>query len=122
MGRVQENKTLEVGKARCLSEKDQESSPSTEEVTFSVEALRTAAANQKITTPEILLRVAVLSQAIKDLSRSGLDKEEARVWIMQEVISESGFSFSEICDVLGLDHELARQKILSEARNRLEDK
>jgi hypothetical protein len=51
-----------------------------------------------------------------------LDKEEARVWIMQEVISESGFSFAEICDVLGLDHELARQKILSEAKNRLEDK
>lgn len=122
MGRVQENKTLEVEKGRCLSEKDQESSPSTEEVTFSVEALRTAPANQKITTPEILLRVAVLSQAIKDLSRSGLDKEEARVWIMQEVISESGFSFAEICDVLGLDHELARQKILSEAKNRLEDK
>jgi hypothetical protein len=122
VGRVQENKTLEVEKGRCLSEKDQESSPSTEEVTFSVEALRTAPANQKITTPEILLRVAVLSQAIKDLSRSGLDKEEARVWIMQEVISESGFSFAEICDVLGLDHELARQKILSEAKNRLEDK
>ena len=107
-------------KGQSPSDINQGESKGREEITLPVEDLRTAPVNQRISTPEILLRVAVLSQAIKDLSRVGSDRDGAHLWVTGRVESEIGFSFCEICDCLGFNSELARKKVLLQAENRRE--
>lgn len=119
MGKVRENKVLRV-EAKSHSREEADRKAEAETLSLSVEALRTAPVNQKITTPEILLRVAVLGQAIKDLSRKGSDRDGARFWVMGKCTSEPGFSFQEICDCLGFDHGSVRTQLLSQAKNRRE--
>lgn len=105
-------------KGQYPSDKSQGEPKDREEIVLLVEDLRTAPVNHRISTPEILLRAAVLSQAIKDLSRVGVDRDGARLWVNGGVVSEVGFSFCEICDSLGFNPELVRKSVLLGVKNR----
>jgi hypothetical protein len=65
---------------------------------------------------EFSLRAAVLMQAILDvLHPSAAIRSEACSWIAGEVPSPSGYSFGEISDLLHIDRDAARGKLLRNA-------
>jgi len=65
---------------------------------------------------ELYVRAAVLMQAIADLVHPGeAIRAPARRWIAGELPSPRGYSFTEISDVLGIDADAARERLLSGA-------
>ena len=80
---------------------------------LSVDALKTAPAQGRASTPYTLIRAAVLSQAIKDLSSGGAEGRTALLWIEGKSPSAPGFSLAEICDALGFDSCSVKESLIS---------
>jgi hypothetical protein len=65
---------------------------------------------------ELAVRAAVMLQAIVDLSsEEGEIRKRAWLWVTGESPSPRGFSFHEIADLFGLDHDAVREAVLSKS-------
>ncbi|MBM4244498.1 MAG: hypothetical protein FJ148_11880 [Deltaproteobacteria bacterium] len=73
-------------------------------------------------TPAIRLLAAILEDACFCLHPAALvsrdTREETVAWVRGEVESAALCSFLEVCEILGLDPEAVRARLLSRARGR----
>lgn len=76
----------------------------------------------KTSSPDLVLRLAVLERAIRDIidynqSKRCADaavKRQAWAWFQSNTRNQGWFTFVEVCEDLGLNYEAVRRKIFSE--------